>query len=279
MSLRISDLWTWQGTLDRGPYAAWGLGLSLLQAIFNNLLAWFCFGRSWPLTAFLLPEPESDCDLAGRHLNSLVLLAALPFVAAGLALTLRRLRSAAWPSWLVLFFFVPLLNAILFAALILAPTQARGTAGNTRRAPWRLLADFAVPEHPAACVAVAALLTLTLLETLHACGLYTKIHGGIALFAATPFWLGFFAVLCYGYHQRRAKTACLALAVLSFCFVSVLPFLAGLEALTWTLGLLLLASPLAALGGWAGYEIHLRFEHRLPGATRPGAFTLAKEHP
>ena len=49
---------------------------------------------------------------------------AVPFVWAGVFLTLRRLRDAGLPVWLVALFFVPFLNLLLFLVLCAAPTAA-----------------------------------------------------------------------------------------------------------------------------------------------------------
>src|SRR5439155_3515396 len=48
---------------------------------------------------------------------------ALPFIWVGLALTVRRLRDAGLPLGLVLLFFVPFVNLVVFLILSVAPPQ------------------------------------------------------------------------------------------------------------------------------------------------------------
>ena len=76
------------------------------------------FGRPWDLWSYL------DVTGAGRILSltpetqtyALALVAmALPFIAVGTWLTVRRLRTVGLPPWLVVLFFVPVLNLVLFA--------------------------------------------------------------------------------------------------------------------------------------------------------------------
>ena len=50
----------------------------------------------------------------------------MPFVVVGLVLTVRRLRDAGWPLWLVVLFFAPMpINLIFFVVLSMIPTRKR----------------------------------------------------------------------------------------------------------------------------------------------------------
>ena len=47
---------------------------------------------------------------------------ALPFLVVGVVLTVRRLRDADWPLWLVALFFAPMpINIVFFIVLCLVP--------------------------------------------------------------------------------------------------------------------------------------------------------------
>jgi uncharacterized membrane protein YhaH (DUF805 family) len=52
-----------------------------------------------------------------------LLATSLPFLWAGVALTIRRLRSAGLPAWLVVVFFMPGLNFLMFVILMILPPR------------------------------------------------------------------------------------------------------------------------------------------------------------
>src|SRR5436309_15568531 len=52
-----------------------------------------------------------------------MLFVSLPFIWIGITLTVRRLRDAGLPLWLVVLFFVPMLNLFLFLVLSVLPTR------------------------------------------------------------------------------------------------------------------------------------------------------------
>src|SRR5688572_27551235 len=83
---------------------------------------------------------------------------ALPFLWAGVVLTLRRLRSAGLPLGLVLLFFVPVLKFFLFAALMILPeagTERSADESETRGSLGRL-----IPRQRGARAAVSIGVTL-----------------------------------------------------------------------------------------------------------------------
>src|SRR5262249_53226964 len=47
----------------------------------------------------------------------------LPFLWAGMTLTVRRAVDAGWPAWCAVLFFVPYVSYVLIAALCLKPTH------------------------------------------------------------------------------------------------------------------------------------------------------------
>ena len=50
MKVRLSDLWSVRGTVDRGTYAFWGIALALLKYNVDRFVAWRTIGR--PFRAF-----------------------------------------------------------------------------------------------------------------------------------------------------------------------------------------------------------------------------------
>jgi uncharacterized membrane protein YhaH (DUF805 family) len=87
-----------------------------------------------------------------------MLLAAMPFIWVGLAMTTRRLRDAGWPVWLCALFFVPIVNVIFLVALCFLPSARYERT--TEAAPWpgpRVL-DRIIPRSSAGSALMAIFL-------------------------------------------------------------------------------------------------------------------------
>src|SRR5258706_16456681 len=110
MNLRFGDLWRWRGTLDRGAYAFWGLLLAFIKFNYDRFLVSRLTGIPWSLDHYWSPGDVFwlDSQGPGKQDAGLIMLAAsLPFMVAGILLTLKRLRAAGLPPLLLLFFFPP----------------------------------------------------------------------------------------------------------------------------------------------------------------------------
>ncbi|MCZ7649359.1 MAG: DUF805 domain-containing protein [Planctomycetota bacterium] len=269
MNVSLADLWSWHGRLGRARYVTLGVLLGALQYVINNAIAEVYFWRAWPLLAFVLPEPASYCTELDRDLNTAILFVALPFVWAGLVLTVRRLRDALWPAWLALFFFVPLLNVLLFGALALAPSRrAEDLRCGDAFYLWRGLAELAIPRGAVPCALGSIALTAALAMLALALGVHQKFQLGWGFFAGIPFWMGFFAVLLHGYDARRGRFACAGLGALTVGIAAFALVGLGLEGLAPMARTLLLAAPLGAMGGLLGYAFQARFERSVEDAPR-----------
>jgi len=74
----------------------------------------------------------------------------LPFVWLGVAMTLKRLRSARLPLWLMVFLFAPFINLMFFLVLCLVPERKSGVIRHTRTSRLgRIVLKFAVTSNPA----------------------------------------------------------------------------------------------------------------------------------
>src|SRR5262249_31240852 len=153
-----------------------------------------------------------------------VLLAlAQPFIAVGILLTMARLHSAGLPRALVLLFFVPLVNFVLFLLLSLLPAPPEDAPGRLpepeeggeRHRAWelpgrregyypqrwsRLRALHANLTRDTALGSAAVSLTLCVPAALGAVFLGTSVlqNYGWSLFVGGPFALGFTSVLLFG---------------------------------------------------------------------------------
>src|ERR1044072_7611517 len=105
------DLWTWEGTVGRSRYLVTGLVLFFIKHNIDRILAAFA-GYPWsPISYWLFIGPNgrvaslNSADDARFYV--LLLMFAIPFIWIGTVMTLRRLRDADLPLWLVLLFYLP----------------------------------------------------------------------------------------------------------------------------------------------------------------------------
>jgi uncharacterized membrane protein YhaH (DUF805 family) len=252
--MRVSDLWRWDGTLDRRSYAIWGCGLFALKYNLDRTVA-AAFGHPWSVFRYLV-EPTSASLLAvgGADVTFYVALVALalPFIYVGVGMTLRRLRDAGLPQGVVAVFFLPLINLLFFIALAIAPPRQAEGATSSR---WL---DAAIPRSAPGAAALALATTtvagvaLTLLAV-NGLGQY-----GWGLFVGVPFTLGLAAVVLYGYHQPRGFAECLVVAELAVAFLGLGLLAVAAEGVFCLVMAAPIGGVLAALGGAVGYMMQAR---------------------
>ena len=289
MRLRGVEIWRPDSVIDRLPYFLIGAGLLLLKHVTDWLTATQVFHRPWhAFNYFVLPAqtvgvltlPESD-----RLFFGALLALSLPFVLVGVLLTVQRLRDAGLPVALVLFFFVPVVNILLFLLLSVLPArreaphsfpeemddprpelaprgnfngpgfdyQESGAWRHIRDAARRVTLDTTMGSAVLAlAVVVPATLAVVVLATI-GLGDY-----GWGLFVGMPFSMGLAVVVLFGMARPQGFGACMLV-----CMVAT--SLAGLGVMVFALEgaiCLLMAAPigyfLAFLGGVIGYVIQIR---------------------
>jgi hypothetical protein len=181
---------------------------------------------------------------------------ALPFIAVGVWLTLRRLVDARLPLWFVALFFVPFANLIFFLAVAAAeprpadPSPAIGYRMPVQK-PVRAqsMATGALMGGTAGAVVALGMLGISV-------GLFRDY--GAALFLGAPTISAFVATMVYGrMHGPQVGPSFLA-ALLALMISFAVMILFALEGIVC----LIMAAPLALIAatvGWAlGYVcIHL----------------------
>lgn len=266
MKLRISDLWNWRDPINRGPYLAWGLLLTLAKYLLDRQALHYFSNWAWHPWSYWLPG-----DVLGvlskapeRQRAAQVLLAiALPFVYVGVALTYRRLRSVGWSPGLIVLFFVPVVNLILFAVLSCVP-EARAPepvdVSEARRAYQakerrRDLVSSLVPRSKLGSALAA--IVLTGLIAVGIMFLFVEVFQRYAwgIFLGVPFALGLFSTMIYCLHEPRRIGACLAVG-----YLAVLVAEGVLFAISWEGAVcLLMATPLtfsiSSIGSLVGHQI------------------------
>ena len=252
--MTISELWTWKGTAGRGRYALVGLIGFALKHNMDRILSTTVFEREWGLFNYWISPVEfpSLTDADARFLLAMAAMS-LPFIWVGLAMTLKRLRSAGLPAWGVAFFFLPFLNLLFFLVLCVLPERTPEVAA--RRESWL---DRVIPIHPIGSAAIGLLATNAL--GLPVVLLATEGLGnyGWGLFVGVPFCIGLISVLVYTYHEPRSLLICLLEATIAIGIWAFLLIATAIEGLICVIMAAPLAFSLALLGGLVGYLIQRR---------------------
>ena len=256
--MRFADLWRWDGRVGRGTYAAVGVILLGIKHNLDRVIAthflhvtglfnyWAPLGRA----ARLLHLNDNEY----RFLATM-LLVAMPFLWIGLSMTVRRLRDAGQPVWLVILFFFPFLNLLFFIVLCFLPS--REIPASREAAPWPSVRplDGIIPRSQLGSAVLSIVLTTAI--GLGFLLLGTEILGGYgwSLFVALPFCLGLFSVLLHCYHGPRDYGTCIGVSVLPIGLLGLALMAVAIEGLICILMAAPLALGLAALGGSLGYYI------------------------
>ena len=122
------------GTISPGRYFTMGLVLSLIKIPLDRLVATRLFRRPWSPMSYAIPGEIGglfSLDRDDQSFYGAMLALAFPFIVVGVVLTVRRLRDAGWPLWLVAFFFAPFRSTSSFSSFsVLFPVVSRSTAGS-----------------------------------------------------------------------------------------------------------------------------------------------------
>ena len=262
MKITVADLWRVGGTVDRGTYALLGVFGFGLKHNLDRLVATYGFHRPWGLFNYWVPIRDvariTDLGSGDAAFLATMVAIALPFIWVGVALTMRRLRSAKLPSPLVALFFLPFLNLLFFLLLCLWPDRDVPPTG--REAEWPKNASFAqmVPESALGSAAIALLLTVTAGLGVVLLGTKLLVNYGWGLFVALPFTMGFASAWIYGTRQPRSLRGSVGVACLSSALLGMTMLAVAIEGLFCLIMSLPLALPLAAFGGACAYLIQRR---------------------
>jgi len=249
------DIWSWHGRIGRRRYLITGLVLFALKHNIDRLLAAF-FHYPWGPFNYLVFYSTTGNGVYGltsptASFYALLVLVALPFIWIGVVLTLRRLRDAALPLWLVILFFVPLINLIFFVILAAIP----GSRTSDRPSPLSTRMRHIIPESEfgSAVFGIVATVFLTGLEivfTTNGLGNY-----GWGLFVGIPFFLGLSSTLIYSFHRPRPLGKCLLVATISVAVLGAALFALAVEGFICLVMALPLALALALFGAFIGWVL------------------------
>lgn len=246
MKTKLSLLWRWDGEVARAPFLCWAVLLFALKYNLDRLLFKLAFDRDWSLMSYFenpVPWPAGLTPTHNPKEFALLLAVSLPFLWAGLVLSLKRLRSARLPLGLAVVFVVPILKWFLFLALALVPERAN--KGQTP-APlsdahlgWKRWFPRTTFGSALLAIVLSALLALA------ATALSTQVFSqyGWGIFVGAPFCIGFLAALIHGARKRRTLRESITVAMISIAIAGVALLVVAFEGVIC----LAMAAPLAAL--------------------------------
>src|SRR5258706_8080153 len=261
MNPRLADLWSFDGTIDRGTYAFWGVTLAILKYNLDRICVGLWTHRLLNPLTYWMPGDffgvfSTSSKPAPAALALLVL--SLPFIWCGIALTLRRTRAVRLPGGSVLLFFVPVVNLLYFATLCVLPSRV---SGDVPEGPHRTrLFDQVIPESPLGSAAMSLLIVLPVTAGLAWLSAAKLQSYGWGLFVGLPFFLGLASALIHGTRRPRSLSACLGVAAIASVLLAGLLLALAFEGVICILMAAPIALALAAFGGFVGYLIQRRPE-------------------
>ena len=258
---RFIDLFRPSGEANRKTYVLVGAVAFFLKNNIDRLVAALGFHRYWGFFNYWVPIEGV------RHLTQLsrsdakflatMVAIALPFVWLGVAMTLKRLRSAGLAPGLVVFFFFPFVNLLFFLVLALWPEKNINHRGHrvTQRKNTEGFLSHVVPDSALGSAAVSFLITVPAGLLMAVLASRFLVTYGWGLFVALPFVMGFSAAVTYGVRRPRSLKACVGVACLSVALLGVGLLAFAIEGLVCLIMAIPIALPLAAFGGIFGYFV------------------------
>jgi uncharacterized membrane protein YhaH (DUF805 family) len=260
---RFVQMWRWQGAIDNRTYAVAGCTAFLLKYFLDKFVAFAVFGRSWFLWSYWQPlGPNARVNAMPsdtRAFAGTLLILALPFIWLGVTLTVQRLRDSGKPLWLVVLFFVPVINLLFF--LLLCMMESHSVAAQREAAPWpetRML-DRWIPRSTLGAGAASIGMTIAIGSMFTVLGTQVLASYGWGLYVALPFCLGLFSVLVYSYHEPRTFGSCMTVSLVPIALLGGVLIVVAIEGLVCILMAAPFALGLAALGGTLGYTIQAAY--------------------
>jgi hypothetical protein len=256
--------------IDRLPYLVTGLVLFLVKYGIDWLISTQLFGRPWtPLNYLIWPDERTlhifDLPEADRVYAVTLLAVSLPFICIGVILTVYRLRAAQLPLPLILLFFLPIVNLVLFLVLVIVPTrpleveevhEPLGEGIRLIRLRKKHLEATGGSAFKTGLLAVA--LSVPLTAGVVALGAVVLQNYGFGLFVGSPFALGLISVLLFGFSRPQSIGNCIRVALAAGTLVGLVILLLAFEGALCLIMLAPFAYVLTFLGALVGYAIQSR---------------------
>ncbi len=233
--------------MGRSTYFVVGVTLMAFKYLVDALVIGVVAGIAWTPVDYLLPTiglfRDKLWEIPVEVWGGLGLWT-LPFIWIGVSMTLRRALDAGRSPWLVLLFFVPVVNYGIMLYLSILPSQALSERGEDLRVATHML--------------TAALIGAAVAGALIATSLFVWETYGFLVFLVAPFATGI--VSAYFFNRRVSVTersvGSVALVALLMLWGGLLLF--AVEGLICILYSMPLGIFLALLGGLFGREVASR---------------------
>ena len=251
--------WTFAAPVSRREYLRHGIGLIVLKYAGDVALVGLAAGRFWTPSDYVHSIPfllATRLEGAPSWLMPALGLWTLPFLWAGVTLTMRRALDAGWSAWLALGFFVPYLNYLLMLALCLAPRAAIPAHPPAPR-PYE-------SRLPSALLAMGAGLALGLLMMVLAVSALERY--GVALFFGTPFGIGALTAFLFNRRYPASSRETGEVTAMTLALIAGAAFLLGSEGAICLLMALPISLCVGLMGAALGRDIALRGEPDLGAA-------------
>lgn len=225
--MNLHQLFSWNGRINRKHFFIWGVILFAIKYNLDRLIALY-YGKNWIIINYFLSTEEITGIETGTNdfqFYSVLLLVSIPFIYAGTLLTLKRLRDAGKPQWLVLFFFLPFINILLFASLLSLQSKEHTIDQKT---DW-LNSMRPKSKFGSAVFAISITTLIALGLSLVFVNQFESYGWGV--FVGIPFFLGFGTVLTYGRENLITARSAIGLAFLSVTLFSLAIFILAVEGI------------------------------------------------
>lgn len=242
-----------EGTVGRRTYALAGVAGLLLKYSLEWCVANFAFDRNWsPLNYWqvLSPTARHASQPATDTTMLLVLLAmSLPFLWFGVTMTLLRLRDARLSAALIVLFFLPGANLVLFLALMLLPSRPSATP-----APALFTGSRSRAMESAA---LAVVVSVALALAIGALSFFFFENYGYILFLGIPFVMGFIGAVVHGLREPRPVSEVFLVAIVSLTVMAGALLAFAWEGMVCIAMAFPIALPMTMFGAWIGYLLEL----------------------
>jgi len=248
--MHIKQILTWKGTIGRQDYLIWGALLFAIKYNLDRLIA-NQYQKSWFITDYFRQvDTLAITSLSAEEQEFyLVLLAlALPFIWIGTVLCKKRLEDAGLSNWLVLLFFIPFLNLVLFIILAALPSNEQSPNGSPS------FLERLIPKNDTGSILLALGIVTIVCLLLTYFFVNNLEQYGWSMFVGIPFLLGFLSVLISGYHRTISIKLALLIttaATCIFCAVVLVLAFEGFLCIAMAFPILLIISLFGGVIGWA----------------------------
>lgn len=263
----LRQIFSFDGRIGRLAYATLGLCLFGAKFIIDDLVAHLVFDRYWSPFNYL--SQTQVTMLVGMTADDIpfyiaMLVCALPFIWAGIALTVKRLRSAGLPIWTCFLFFIPMINLLFFGVLCVLPLRGSAAIHGESHSELTSSADVISPPQTGSLLDALAAMFIAGVVGLLLTGFNIFALGtyGLGLFVGLPFCVGLIAAVLYGHRNVRGLAGCIQVSVGTLFVAAMGLLVAGAEGIIC----LLMATPIwlgcGILGGWVGYLVQMHSRDR-----------------